>query len=101
MPKPTYIADTKVPDISPAAWQLLFRLANMHGGLEMPDPSVSIDIYEEERREMAQRSIFGAELIAVGLAEEDDGFLFSTIEGEGAVLAFEDAYEETHRDTQG
>lgn len=86
----------KVPDLAPAAWELLFRLAAENGGLEMPDPEVSIDSYGAQRSEMAQRRVFGESLVAVGLAEIDDGLLYSTVEGESVVLAFEDAYEASH-----
>jgi hypothetical protein len=75
-----------VPDLATTAWELLFQLVAEENGLPLL-AGVPVD------RTMAQRQIFGEELIEAGLAYADENTLYSTPEGEAVVHAFEKAYE--------
>jgi hypothetical protein len=82
----TYLAKT-VPDLAANAWELLFQLAAAYEyWLPLPE-----EVAEDQV--MAQRQIFGEELIAAGLAYADHGRLCIILEGEVLVLALNGAYE--------
>jgi len=95
MPEKNYLIG-KVPDIAPAAWELLFRLVE-EDPLPIPEENENIDVYGVNRGEMAHRRVFGRQLVAVGLAcITDDNVLFASEAGERVVLAFGDAYDDVH-----